>query len=142
METEQLEAMYTLAVERIQEFALKHPDETFYAFAICEDMLCLNSEEEFQMLAQSWSSPPSSPEELEKQRFYTANWFYQGFAELPTISKLYADHDVLSDEEQLSSDYRKVVDSLLERLAKEQDSAFGKLKRSPDFRIFYQEHVY
>lgn len=142
MENEQFEVMYTIAVERIQEFALKHPDETFYAFAICEDMLCLNSEEEFQILAKSWSSPPSSPEELEKQRYYTANWFYQGFAELPIDPKLYEDHSVLDDVEQLSSDYRKFIDKLLEHLAKEQDRVFGGLKLSPDFRIFYQEHVY
>ncbi len=43
-----LDSLLQKSVESIREFSSQHEDETFYAFAIDENLLCLNSVEEFQ----------------------------------------------------------------------------------------------
>lgn len=42
-----IDKLFADCMAKIQQFAAKHPDETFYGFAIDANMLCLNSNERF-----------------------------------------------------------------------------------------------
>lgn len=49
-----LESLFHKSVESIRGFAGTHTDETFYAFAIDENLLCLNSIEQFERTLQRY----------------------------------------------------------------------------------------
>lgn len=51
-----VDKMFVHCKEQIQQFARQHPDETFYAFAIDANMLCLNSNEEFARTLNQYQS--------------------------------------------------------------------------------------
>ncbi len=49
-----IKKVFADAVKQIHEFAAKHKEETFYAFAIDAGMLCLSSEEGFQKVVKEY----------------------------------------------------------------------------------------
>ena len=68
----------------IAKFALLHPNEHFYGFAIYKYLLCLNSEEEFQeeLMSLRKSNPDMCETENqvnELKKYGSGYWAYQGF---------------------------------------------------------------
>jgi Domain of unknown function (DUF4303) len=136
------------ALIEIKKFAEEHKDETFYAFSIDADMLCLNSEEKFQKTLASYKEkyPKSynSQEKIDDLKYNTGDWGYQGFATLTDETgfdkKAYDKHYYLSREKQKTSKYGLAMDKLIEVLVKRK--AFDCLKKTDNFIANRVEHNY
>lgn len=77
-----VDQMFEFCQAQIAEFAAEHPDETFYAFAIDANMLCLNSVERFAERLKEYQDDwdrrtrrieamsELTPEEIREEDFY------------------------------------------------------------------------
>jgi Domain of unknown function (DUF4303) len=136
------------AQTEIEKFSALHQEETFYAFSIDANMLCLNSEERFRVaLAEYQKEYPeyyNSAEKIKDLKYNTGDWEYQGFAELTDEngfdSRAYSLHYDMNVEKQKVSDYGLAMDKLLEILCDR--NVFGCLKRTDDFISNRVEHNY
>ena len=143
-----IDKLIDFAQTEIEKFAEEHKDETFYAFSIDADMLCLNSEEKFQKTLvyyqEKYPEFYNSAEEIEELKYNTGDWDYQGFANLTNEygfdRKAYDEHYYLGDEEQKTSEYGLAMDKLINALI--EHNAFGKLKKTDDFIANRVEHDY
>lgn len=144
--------MLNYAMTEIDRFAHTHKRETFYAFAIDANMLCLNSQEAFQESLDRYRAKfPGDYEtesEINELRCNTGDWEYQGFAKLSPengfADDLYDDHYDLGldgDENALmSTAYAVAMDELLLRLR--EVNPFRALRTTPDFSTTRVEHNY
>jgi hypothetical protein len=93
-----VDKMFVDSKRALKEFALKHPDEHFYAFSIDANGLCLNSEEQFEKTLTLYQERPDSSYRDENNilavKFNTGDWEYQGFFYLKEgfDRNLYDDH--------------------------------------------------
>jgi hypothetical protein len=132
----------------IEKFAVLHKEETFYAFSIDADMLCLNSEEKFHEILQSYQqkypNEYNSAELIERLKYNTGDWKYQGFAEMTEEngfdSDAYDEHYGMSDEEQKTSEYGLAMNELIKVLLERK--AFDSLKKTDNFIANRVEHDY
>ena len=126
-----VERLADFAETALQNFALAHQNETFYAFAIDAHLLCLNSEEQFQKA-------------LAASRLNPGDWEYQGFAMFGEQNgfdgDLYGEHYTLDAEQRKVSEYGQAMDRVLELLTAR--DAFGPLKKTDDFLCIRVEHDY
>lgn len=147
-----IDQLFTVVETAIRDFAAEHSGETFYAFAIDADMLCVNSNEAFAAsLAKYQADYPDKyqdPENIEDLKYNTGDWHYQGFFDLEDEHGF--DEDAYSDhyDEAGASDggtaphtpYAKAMSALILRL---QDSdVFAPLTCTEDFRISWVDHSY
>ncbi len=132
-----VERLADFAEAEIQTFAMMHQDETFYAFAIDAQLLCLNSEEQFQKTLAHQGA-------RDRKKYNPGDWEYQGFAVFGEQDgfdeALYGEHHHLNAEQQKTSEYAEAIDEVLELLAAR--DAFGMLKKTADFRANRVEHDY
>ena len=80
-----IEKLETYATHEIRRFARDYEDEMFYAFAISDGLLCLNSFSEFEKtLAKYQQMLPEYKNEAEKDiiKQNVGDWRYKGFANL------------------------------------------------------------
>jgi hypothetical protein len=144
--------MLNFASVAISEFAVAHQHETFYAFAIDSNMLCLNSIEQFQKtLAKYKHNYPNSystDEDENELRKNTGDWEYQGFFHMLEMhgfdDKLYDVHyeqaGASIDGRAPDTEYAKAMEELIIRLV--QSNAFSDLKLTPDFNAVLVDHNY
>ena len=147
-----IEKLFNGVRKAVAEFAAKHADETFYAFAIDADMLCLNSEEDFaETLAQyksRWPDQYSDPNEVEDLKYNTGDWLYQGFYDLndadgfdrSAYNEHYAEAGSSEDGTAPHTHYAKAMDELIVRLTN--SDVFAALNRTADFRVDWVDHTY
>ena len=141
------EKMTEFAINKITEFAKKHPNETFYGFSIDASLLCFNSEEEFKKTLkyyQEKSDKYNTKERIADLKENTGDWEYQGFAEFDENSGFdwdeYNEHYHEEEEFQLTSDYAKSMDIVVENLKK--SGVFDLLKKTENFYANRVEHNY
>jgi len=144
--------MTEVATKAILDFSEKHENEVFYAFAIDANLLCLNSVDSFRETLNSfqlrWPDEFDSPEQIEKLRFDTGDWKYQGFYDLKSEDgfdeEMYEDHYYIAMDSPTfhapHTDYAIAMNRLLARL-QHQDS-FSSLKRTLNFTTRWVEHSY
>lgn len=129
------------------------PDETFYAFAIDGDLLCLNTLESFAQCLnayQEWYPDRyHQPEIVEQLRMSTGDWAYQGFARMGRENgfdeELYAKHYDIGFQDAGSpalqdTEYAVAMDEVLELLKRR--NAFVALRKTADFVVCRVEHEY
>jgi len=132
----------------IEKFAVLHQEENFYAFSIDESLLCLNSEEKFKEILQSYQqnypNRYNSAEIIESVRNNTGDWKYQGFAELTDEngfdSDAYAKHYDMDEDEQETSKYALAMNELIRVLLERR--AFDSLMKTDNFVANRVEHNY
>lgn len=134
-------------IKEIEAFARKNASETFYGFAIDGNLLCLNSEEEFEKTLQNYQKRYggySTIEEIDNLKHNTGDWKYQGFSILDDKQgfdmESYLEHFHEDDEYQESSDYTKSMNVVILELKKR--NAFEVLNRTKDFYAIKVEHNY
>jgi hypothetical protein len=143
--------MLGASLTAIESFAKEHIAETFYAFAIDADMLCLNSLQEFektlQQYALKWPEYMSDNQERDHLYMNTGDWAYQGFYTLQDecgfCNDAYNDHyDQAAMDEVVaqSSEYALAMDCLLKAI--EESDILCLLNRTENFRLFRAEHEY
>lgn len=147
-----VEKMTRFAVSAIRDFADRHPDETFYAFMVDANMLCLNSEEQFRKTLswyqEKYPESYASDESIRELKANTGDWKYQGFAELDEATgfddELYDEHyesaGSSEDGRAPDSSYAQAMTALLAELTR--SNAFATLKISTDFVASWVEHNY
>ncbi|MBV9849111.1 MAG: hypothetical protein JO250_05420 [Armatimonadetes bacterium] len=142
-----VEKLTDFAEAEIQRFATTHQDETFYAFCIDAQLLCLNSEEQLEKTLASHQHSPANGrngEQAQDWRDNPARWAYQGFATFDQDNgfddELYDDHLDMDEDQRKTSEYARAMDRVLELLAERE--AFRFLKTSDDFRAIRVEHDY
>ena len=150
----EIETLVDYARDAIESFAAEHPDETFYAFAIDADMLCLNSVEQFEKTLKVYQAkyPKQyhTQKDIEELWWNTGDWEYQGFADFGNCEGFvhyhYSDHYELgmnldADDPALNdTPYAKAMDVVIEQLIN--SNAFAGLKLSPKFKAIRAEHNY
>ena len=80
-----VETMTSFAEEQIKSFLKNHKSEVFYAFAIDDGLLCLNSLSEFEKTLKTYQNSNAEynePDEIDELKYNTGDWEYQGFATL------------------------------------------------------------
>jgi hypothetical protein len=144
--------MVNIASAAISEFAIAHQHETFYAFAIDSNMLCLNSIEQFQkklaQYKQNYPNSYSTDEDVNELRKNTGDWEYQGFFHMLEIhgfdDRLYDVHYEQAGESidgrAPETEYAKAMVELVIQLL--QNNAFRELNLSPDFNAALVDHNY
>ena len=149
-----VEKMLIDSKKAIEYFAKQHQEETFYAFSIDSNMLCLNSMEKFNenlnFYQKKYPEHYSKQEDIEALKFNTGDWEYQGFFHLEEgfDHDLYSDHYNLPIENNLydgdamktmlgSTAYHLAMQSLMEKIL--DSNVFDYLNKTPDFfrRIFF-----
>ena len=129
------------------------PHETFYAFAIDANLLCLNTVESFaqclKFYQRAYPDHYYLPEMVEELRMNTGDWAYQGFAQMGPENgfddELYARHYDIGFRDAESpalrdTEYAVAMDALLDLL--KQRNAFDVLRKTDDFVICRVEHEY
>ncbi|MFC0604152.1 DUF4303 domain-containing protein [Winogradskyella pulchriflava] len=141
------EKLTEFAISKITEFAKEHPNETFYGFSIDASLLCLNSEEEFKKTLKFYQGKfgeYDTKERISDLKANTGDWEYQGFAEFDESSGFsmdeYNEHYHEDEEFQLTSDYAKSMDKVIENLKK--SGVFDLLKKTDNFYANRVEHNY
>ncbi|MBB6050612.1 DUF4303 domain-containing protein [Armatimonas rosea] len=140
------EVLVAFIEEKINAFAAAHPEETFCAFAIDGQLLCLNTEFFFEEKLHYYTETASD----EFRPFYEADgfreqlwknpgdWKYQGFAHLTEEAGLdkvaYYEYLDMSPEEQRASEYTFAMQQVLDEL--NQRGAFKNLNCAPSFTAF------
>ena len=137
----------TLFVEKqIKSFIENHKSEVFYAFAIDDGLLCLNSLSEFEKTLKTYqnnSSEYDKPDEIEDLKYNTGDWEYQGFANLNEAPgynrKLYNKFYNLgfyggSEEELKKTKYYIAMNEIIKNLRKNQ--VFNGIPITEDFKTF------
>ncbi len=154
-----VEKMFAVSKRAIDDFAKDHTKETFYAFSIDANLLCLNSlekfEEQLRKYQQKYPQHYSSPDSIKSLQYNTGDWAYQGFFELSDEdgfnSDLYNEHydipsklgvyEGLELEKAFScTPYHLAMEALLKKLM--EAKVFDQLKKTPDFKAFLSEHNY
>ncbi|WCO03550.1 DUF4303 domain-containing protein [Psychroserpens ponticola] len=135
------------AIAKITKFAKEHQEETFYGFSIDTNLLCLNSEEEFQKSLKYYREKfggYDTDELIADLKENTGDWEYQGFAEFDENSGFdmeeYNEHYHEDEDYQLTSDYAKSMEKVVENL--KESGVFDLLKKTNDFYINRVEHNY
>lgn len=141
------EKLTEFAINKISEFAKKHPNETFYGFSIDANLLCLNSEEEFQKSLKYYREKfggYDTDELITDLKENTGDWEYQGFAEFDENSGFdmdeYNEHYHEDEDLQLTSDYAKSMNKVVENL--KESGVFELLKKTDAFYVNRIEHNY
>jgi hypothetical protein len=147
-----VERLAAISVRAIAGFAASHQQETFYAFAIDANLLCLNSVEAFESCLQhyrkKYPAHYQDEEDVQSLKYNTGDWAYQGFATLwdedGFNSLLYSEHydaGAMEDHEAMrTSAYAAAMDRLLAILREQ--NPFHLLKTTEDFQIRRVEHTY
>lgn len=152
-----IDKMFIESKKAIKNFAKEHSGETFYAFSIDADMLCLNSEEEFKKTLKYYQKkyPKSynTNEDIDRLKYSIGDWKYQGFFSFLDgfDHNLYSEHYNIPfdnknlDDKELeklfqNTPYHKAMSELLEKLV--ENRAFDSLKKTSDFKVFLTEHEY
>lgn len=147
-----LDQLFDVVQTSVRDFAASHGDETFYAFAIDADMLCLNSEEDFaESLAKYQADYPdkyNQEENIKDLKYNTGDWLYQGFFDLEDEhgfdSDAYSDHydqaGASDDGVAPHTEYAKAMSALVDKL--KASDAFASLKRTAEFHISWVDHTY
>jgi hypothetical protein len=152
-----IEKMFIASKKAIEKFVTEHSEETFFAFSIDANMLCLNSEEEFKKTLKYYQEKyPESyndNEKIDELKYNTGDWGYQGFFDLEDgfDHELYSEHyhipfdnKDLEDEELAkffqNTPYHRAMSKLLEKLV--ENGVFDSLKKTTDFKVFLSEHNY
>lgn len=142
-----------IAEAEVAKLASEYPDEQFYAFAIDDSLLCLNSLAKFEKtLAEYRQRRPEDYSDSEKSRELkqnTGDWTWQGFADLREV-RGFDEHEAMehynlgldgADDEALSTTpYAIAMKALLDELEKRK--AFDVLKKTPDFSVTLTKHSY
>jgi hypothetical protein len=135
------------AIKSIIEFSNKHRAEVFYGFAIDANLLCLNSEEQFNQILDKYRKDwggYTDVVDIQNLRHNTGDWKYQGFSEFSDNygfdTELYLKHYHGDDEFQERSEYALAMIEVLNNLR--QSNAFDKLNKTNDFYITRFEHNY
>ncbi|MCF6296579.1 MAG: DUF4303 domain-containing protein [Flavobacteriaceae bacterium] len=141
------EKLTEFAVKKISEFAKEHPNEIFYGFSIDANLLCLNSEEEFQKSLKYYRKKfggYDTDELIADLKENTGDWEYQGFVEFDKNSGFdmeeYNEHYHEDEDFQLTSDYAKSMDKVVENL--KESGVFDLLRKTNDFYANRIEHNY
>jgi len=141
------EKLTEFAIKKITEFSKEHQSETFYGFSIDAQLLCLNSEKQFQKTLEWYrnkSGGYDTKEKINNLKHNTGDWEYQGFAEFEDENGFdyneYLEHYHEEDDSQLTSDYAKSMDIVVENLKK--SGVFDLLKKTEDFYANRIEHNY
>lgn len=130
----------------IEDFAKKHPEETFYVLTIEGNSLSLNSEEAFEKTLKKYQTNDpeyySDDEDIERLKFNSGDFKYQGFASLTDgfVYHEYQEYCNLTWHEQASSNYAIAMEALIKKL-QDQD-VFKILKTSTDFKVLQVNHTY
>jgi hypothetical protein len=149
-----VEKLTEFAMQAITVFASNHADETFYAFAIDADLLCLNSVEQFRITLSEYQNGPYgkkfvTADQIAGLRANTGDWRYQGFARFdghPGFhAELYDQHydigvDDPSDPRLVNTPYARAMDAIIRNLV--ENDAFAPLRRTLDFAAARVEHTY
>lgn len=149
-----IESLTAYAVEAIADLAREHRHETFYAFAIDADLMCLNSVEAFAATLDRYRTGRfgdryQREEDVARLRENTGDWAYMGFADFADLpgfdAALYDEHydmglDNPADPALRSTPYAIAMDAVIRNLI-ERD-AFAPLRRTPDFTAMRVEHNY
>jgi hypothetical protein len=130
--------MYAASKKALLLFLSEHRIEAFYAFAIDEDMLCMNSVEKMNEMSKLYPAQFKCHDEKEWKKLVmmnTAMWGYRNFYTLSDIdgySTEYAAkhyYDVMiNDERQDKTEYAIAIDSLI--------------NKTKDFICFRATHIY
>lgn len=141
-----IEKMAKFAEHQINEFLNIHTSEVFYAFAIDDGLLCLNSLEEFENTLKKYQEKDEiykRNEEIEDLKYNTGDWTYQGFANLNNAPgyniRLYNKFYKLgfyggTEHELKSTKYYTAMCKLIEAI--EGSTAFKRIPKTTDFRTF------
>ncbi len=152
-----IEKMYIASKKAIENFAKDHSEETFFAFSIDANMLCLNSVEEFnkslKYYQEKYPESYNDNKEISELKYNTGDWAYQGFFNLKEgfDHELYSDHYHIPfsnkslDDAELAklfknTPYHIAMSQLLEKLL--ENGGFDLLKKTTDFKVFLSEHNY
>ncbi|TGK24224.1 DUF4303 domain-containing protein [Leptospira yasudae] len=138
--------MADFAQAEIEKFSREHQGEIFYAFAIEDSRLCLNSVGHFEKALREFATQSpryyDSPEKIRTLRNDPNGWAYHGFAcfralnrgfEAPFDETLYNEHAKLESQDQEKSQYRLAMNEVL-RILKERN-VFDSLPTTKDFKI-------
>ena len=141
------EKLTEFAIQKISEFAKEHPDEIFYGFSIDANLLCLNSEQEFQKSLKSYRERfggYNTDELIADLKHNTGDWKYQGFAKFEDENGFdyneYLEHYHEEDDSQLTSDYAKSMNIIIKKL--KDSGVFDVLNKTEDFYVNRVEHDY
>lgn len=138
--------MAKFAEQQINEFLNIHNSEVFYAFAIDDGLLCLNSLEEFKDTLKKYQEAHERykrDEEIEDLKYNTGDWAYQGFARLNSSPgynvSLYKKFYNLgfrgaTEQELKSTKYYIAMCKIMKVL--EESEAFKRIPRTSDFKTF------
>ena len=144
--------MADAACAAIAAFAKDHGDEHFYAFAVDENLLCLNSEECFaERLAHyqgKYGHDYQTVEQIAELKANTGDWAYQGFANLTAAQGFddeaqeahYYEAGSAADGRASHTAYAQAMDALVAELLARR--AFDGLQRTPDFVATWVDHNY
>jgi len=143
-----LDRLLEASVAAISTFATAHRSETFYAFAIDANMLCLNSEEKFaKSLREYQSKYPedyTTNEAISLLKMNTGDWSYQGFCDLEEehgfCPDLYDEHYDTNAIQTTTTEYSRQMTELVKRI--EKNGVLKQLKQTADFVAFVAEHNY
>ena len=135
------------AIQKIIKFSEEHSNETFYGFSLDANLLCLNSIEQFEKTILRYQKKWKGYNETKKiknVKMNTGDWKYFGFAKFKNENGFdyqeYLEHYHEDEENQLTSNYAKAMNKVIENL--KSSSAFDKLKTTDDFFINRTEHEY
>jgi len=141
-----IEKMAKFAERQINEFLNIHTSEVFYAFAIDDGLLCLNSLEEFKNTLKKYQEADERyrrDEEIEDLKYNTGDWGYQGFASLndspgynvSLYKKFYQRGFYGATEQELkSTKYYTAMCKLMKVL--EESETFKRIPKTTDFKTF------
>ncbi|WP_167881209.1 DUF4303 domain-containing protein [Leptospira gomenensis] len=134
------------AQAEIERFSQEHQGEIFYAFAIDESRLCLNSVGHFEKALKELAvqSPRyyDSPEKIMTLRNNPYRWAYHGFScfrslnrgfQAPFDDTLFEEHSRLEEGARQESAYAKAMDEVLNIL--QSRGVFDTLNTTKDFKI-------
>lgn len=138
--------MADFAQAEIEKFSREHQGEIFYAFAIDDGRLCLNSVGHFEKALREFATQSpryyDSPEKIRTLRNDPNGWAYHGFAcfrtlnrgfETPFNEALCNQHAELESQDKEKSQYRLAMNAVLELL--KERNAFDSLRTTKDFKI-------
>ena len=139
-----VERLADFAEAEIHRFAAEHQEEAFYAFAIDAQLLCLNSEAQFEKTLAAYRGDLSGEDAVRALKYNPGDWEYQGFAVFGEQDgfdeALYGEHYNMPPEQQKTSEYAEAMDRVLELLAAR--DALGTLRKTDDFLATRVEHEY
>nr|PJZ91218.1 hypothetical protein CH379_19855 [Leptospira ellisii] len=134
------------AQAEIERFSQEHQGDIFYAFAIDESRLCLNSVGHFEKALKELAvqSPRyyDSPEKIMTLRNNPYGWAYHGFScfralnrgfQAPFDETLYEEYSQMDEDARQDSAYTHAMDEVLKIL--QNRGVFDTLKTTKDFKV-------